>query len=262
MSNTNFSLGDTQPNRTIQKENSRIALNLCPNCVKDDQVQKVSAIVSSGTITSTYQVPVQGEIAGHKIYGTAPQTGTSKTQLAQVLSMPSDKEWKEWKEKQISRNEINEEYKRLHPQPYGKGKYYELKVGCLLLGLVGFLIGAMGLLFAINGGGIVSGIFGCMFTLLFPLSWGVVAIIFELSTPKEHKEIISKWDKTRVEYVNSQIKSIEQHAINIQRQAVINFNMLYYCYRDDVVYIPNTDFCVSANDMISMTTWSKLGQLS
>src|SRR5687768_16706283 len=105
--------------------------NLCPKCSKDDQVQKVTAIVASGTYTTTSQVPAQGEFAGHKIYGTVQQTGTGRTELAQVLSMPTEKEWGKLKEKRISLVEMNKEYERIHPKPISKERNYNLKVGCL-----------------------------------------------------------------------------------------------------------------------------------
>jgi hypothetical protein len=81
----------------------KVMSNLCPKCLKDDQVQKVSAIVTSGTYSTTYQMPAQGEIAGHKIYGTVQESGTGQTLLAQQLSIDylSDKELKRQWQKRV-----------------------------------------------------------------------------------------------------------------------------------------------------------------
>jgi len=259
MSNTNFSQDDTQPNRVIQKERKN-AMNLCPKCLKDDQVQKVSAIVTSGTITSTYQVPAQGEIAGHKVYGSVQQTGTSKTELAQILSMPSDKDWKDWKEKKISPDEMNKEYKRLHPETYGKEKNYGIKVGCMVLGFIGSVIGFLTLVSSTGNfqEGIYLSFCCCAF---FPLSLVAAKIIYEVSNSKEHKQRFTAWNKSRVQEVNAQKAAIEIKSNATQRQAVSEFSRLYYCYRDDVVFIPDTDFCVDSSEMRNMYTWEKLGQV-
>ena len=238
-------------------------LNKCPKCLKDDQVQKVSAIVASGTYSTTYQVPAQGEIAGHKIYGTVQQTGTGKTELAQTLSMPTEKEWNEWKDKQLSQDEIVKEFKRLYPEPQGE-KNYQLKVGCLILGFIGLGCGFLSL-FAVglnspsdfNIGICLS----CIPMSFFPLSWVVAKIIYEISNPKEHKDKFSEWSKSKVRFINEQRTATQVKASAAQRQATANFNMLYYCYRDDLVFLPEKNFAVESKEMMSMATWFRLGQM-
>ncbi len=249
---------------------------LCPKCLKDDQVQKVSAIVSSGTFTTTYNVPAQGEIAGHKVYGTVQQTGMGKTELAKILSMPTDKDWNEWKQKQISQNEISKEYMSLHPAPRaelnGKEKNFGLRAGCIVLGACSFFTGASYVIDVISSSdtldiwGLIIGVF---FVLLLPLSLGVAKAIFEASNPKEykekskeHKQKYAAWIKAKADYVNAQIANIQKTASDIQRQALSRFNMLYYCYRDDVIFLPETSFYVGSQEMKKISTWANLGELN
>jgi hypothetical protein len=243
--------------------------NLCPVCSKDDQVQKVSAIVTSGTFTTTYNVPAQGEIAGHKVYGTVQQSGMGKTDLAQALSMPSEKVWKEWKEKQIPRVQLikayENEYERLHPQTFEKEeKNRLLKNGCLIAGTGGLVLGI--LLVTISFGGSDSTtLWSCIIGLIlmgsFPLSLATAAIIYRISNPKEHREQFKAWYRAKVEYRNSHLEKLEKKVNDIQRQALSRFNLLYYCYRDDVVFLPETSFGVSSQEMKSFSTWERLGQL-
>lgn len=61
---------------------------LCPECKKDDQVQKVSAILSSGTFTSTYQVPVSVQTENGPIYGNVNRQAENSTTLAKKLALP------------------------------------------------------------------------------------------------------------------------------------------------------------------------------
>ena len=230
--------------------------NLCPKCSKDDQVQKVTSIVASGTYTTTSQVPAQGEVAGHKIYGTVEQTGIGRTELAQVLSTPTGKEWEKLREKRTHWTEMMNEYERLHPRPV-KERNYGFRVGCLFLGSVATLYGLLAMFTESNSFQEFASLFlGTIILLL--ASIGVAKVIYELSNSKEYKE----WDRARNKYRISQKGNLRKTLDDIQKQSTSNFNRLYYCYRDDVVFLPGTSFCADSSEMKSMDTWINLGQLN
>jgi hypothetical protein len=235
----------------------KLMSNLCPKCSKDDQVQKVTAIVASGTYTTTSQVPAQGEIAGHKFYGTVQQTGTGRTELSQVLSMPTEKDWGKWKEKRTHWTEMMNEYERLHPRPVGKERNYNLRVGCLALGFIGTLFAFLALLSESRSFQDYIYLGLCYSTPLIA-AIGVAKAIYELSNPKEYKD----WDKARVEYTKTQKANLARTINDLQKQSTSKFNSLYYCFRDDVVFLPGTSFCVDSSEMKNMYTWEKLGQLN
>lgn len=226
--------------------------NLCPKCWKDDQVQKVSAIVTSGTYTTTYQVPAQGQIAGHTIYGTVQQTGTGRSELAQILGMPSEKDWKQWREKQPSGLEMRKEYDKLHPSPIGESK---LQMGCVILGFLGVGLGIIVI------GLLQQPALGCGLMLLLPLSLGFSWLLYQIFTSKEKKQAWKAWKDDRREYLKSQEGDLTRQLDGIQRRATRQFDSLYYCYRDDVVFLPGTNYCVGSKEMSNMNAWVNLGEV-
>jgi hypothetical protein len=226
--------------------------NLCPKCWKDDQVQKVSAIVTSGTYITTYQVPAQGQIAGRTIYGTVQQTGTGQSELAQILGMPDEKDWKQWREKQPSGLEIRKEYDRLHPSPIKESK---VQMGCTILGLLGIVLGIVVI------GLLQEPTMGCGLMLLFPLSLGVSWSLYQIFTSKEKKQAWKAWKDERKEYLKSQESDLVGRLEGIQTRATSRFDKLYYCYRDDVIFLPGTNYCVSSKEMSNMNAWVNLGEI-
>ena len=62
---------------------------VCPECGKDDMIQKVSAIYSGGVSTTNYQQPVAVQTDSGMIYGNVDKTAVSKTDLAKRLAPPA-----------------------------------------------------------------------------------------------------------------------------------------------------------------------------
>ena len=54
---------------------------ICPKCEKDDQIQKVTSIVTNGVATTNYQVS--------NAYGSGSGTSVSQTHLSSRLSLPA-----------------------------------------------------------------------------------------------------------------------------------------------------------------------------
>lgn len=236
-------------------------------------MQKVSAIVSSGTYTTTYQVPAQGEIAGHRVYGTVSQTGVGQTHLARMLSKPSEGNWeklaKRWKDKPTE-NYFLQEYLKDHPSPANKEKNARLK-GCFQrLGGLGILVAmtifvlscpVMGLLtwFGTDEQGLsevlsIITIIIIALVVISPVLLGIGGLIYQVSNSREYKEEYKQWSIACRKYARQIIP-------NLRRNVEHNFNMLYYCYRDDLVFLPGTDFSCRASDMQSMSIWLVLGQI-
>lgn len=230
----------------------------CPKCGKDDQMQSVSSIISSGTYTTTYQVPAQGEIAGHVIYGTVQQTGVGRTELATMLSAPSEKDWKElekrWREKPAE-NFILTEYLAQHPSPGYKEKNTKLKFTFLTPGIFGFIIGLTLLCLSTGGyrsGGTIAsiGIFVLVISLIFI---GIGWIIYQTSNTKEYKQEFSDWTRNKSKFQLQIIPSL-------RRGAEANSRRLYYCSRDYMIFLPGTNFSCSASDLQSMAKWIELAR--
>ena len=62
---------------------------VCPECGKDDMIQKVSALYSGGVSTTNYQQPVAVQTDNGMIYGNVDKTAVSHTNLAKRLSPPT-----------------------------------------------------------------------------------------------------------------------------------------------------------------------------
>jgi hypothetical protein len=136
---------------------------VCPKCEKDDQIQKVTSIVTGGISTTTY----------------GGNTAVSMTNLASRLSPPKNSKL------------VN-----------GFGMWFITWI--IALALCGFILSLfIEPITAWIIGGIVSGVF---------VWWG-------------HGDEVKKHDEFEKE-LQSKMK---------------NYGELYYCYRDDCVFDPNTN---------------------
>ena len=93
---------------------------VCPECEKDDMVQKVSAIYSGGVSTTNYQQPVAVQTDSGMIYGNVDKTAVSKTDLAKRLAPPTE------------------------PQPQSAGCLFWMVIGCLFIGFMGLMVASGG----------------------------------------------------------------------------------------------------------------------
>ena len=243
MSNTNFSPEDTQPNRVIRKESSTTTMNVCPKCLKDDQVQKVSAIVTSGTYTTVSQVPVQGEIAGHKIYGTAPQTGTGMTELAQRLSIDfSAKSVDEARKKVIEQDE--KEFVKRYREKYPEPKDSQITTVLSVIGLM--ILAGVALLFFVS---LFNPQNGFVPAFLFCCGVGVLIVLIPIAA-KLNNPAKKVWTKNVREALVVRRKETSENYRQTIELARHKYSDLYYCHRDDIIFVPNeTDWANSSEIM-------------
>ena len=230
----------------------------CSKCNQVDQVQKVSAIVRSGTHTKTYDEPTKVEVGGNAVYGTVRQTRIEKTALAQTLTPPTDKDWQNWKESLARQSpDFGLQFDRMNPPP-GKDQTEGFRTILVLVSLVLLVVGLLCLW-------IQQIQLGIILLVIFAIGIGANQLIFQVNSP-EYK----KWLNDRNAYVSVKEKEYKPiaavqknlddlNATSIQQKAVQRYDELYYCHRDDLVFHPSTGFSASAADMERMPAWVKLG---
>jgi hypothetical protein len=206
----------------------------CPRCHSQDAVQKVSSIVAGGTYETTYQVPAQGQLAGHTIYGTVTEHGTGQTELARQLSIPrSQKEWEKLANDYATA--VGKAFTQNHPAP---------KAGCFpqalqWVGGLCFFVGVYGITTA-------SSVWMAVGVVVF---WSLLGFgLYKLGqrlAPAARKE----W-----ELAIGTAKAQARMEANPQSNGRIlsRYDRLYYCYRDDIVFVPDEDRCAPSSDMMQM----------
>jgi len=222
--------------------------------LKDDQVQKVSAIVTNGTYSTTYQMPAQGEIAGHKIYGTVQETGTGQTLLAQQLSINylSDKELKKQlaEARRRALAEFNKNFKNNNPKPKISSTP---TLGCAKF--VVFSIAGISLLCTLALPGSIMGLSGSMYSEIEKLlSVAVVSVIGLLITGTclvffvflskkfnnpQAGERVREWNNKRFYEGNIVTQNAEKDFMKIWNTGISRYQNAYYCFRDDIIFLPN-----------------------
>jgi len=194
----------------------------CPKCHQSDQVQKVSSIVSDGVYDTSY--------------------GTARTELAQKLLINrSDIVWdkfirEHWMTKMV-------EYRKQFPPPE-MGQ--TAKIALLLLWL-SLCLGAV-LTFVFSQ---VSGTIGiiCAFSTAGST---LIALISSYNFMKsnqtvEYKEWQKKYDAARLQ--------CEKEAQQIKQKTFHRWDNLYYCHRDDVVFLPNENLSSAPSEMMDLLMW-------
>lgn len=173
--------------------------------------------------------------------------------------MPTEKNWKDlekkWKEKP-SENFILREYHAQHPSPAYKEKNIKVKLAFYRTGIFGFVFGLLILCLSMGGSRVDSGITiaGISVIVISILLVGIAWIIYQSSNTKEYKKEYENW--------SSKAENYEKQIVPVLRKAVAkNFQQLYYCHRDDVVFLPETDFTCRASDMQTMPKWIELGKI-
>lgn len=140
---------------------------ICPKCEKDDQIQKVSSLVTSGISTTNYK----------NQFGSI-ETAASQTRLSSRLSPPA--------------------------KPIYKPNVIVNVALFIGVSLVGSLVDYLS----------QSNVFGCLSLLV-----GLGLVIWVSVNPSsDHKTLLLEWERK-----------------------IANWNELYYCYRDDCVFNPQSD---------------------
>jgi|GEM_PF-2637366 len=209
----------------------------CPRCGSQDAVLKVSSIVSGGTYETTFEMPAQGQIGGHKFYGTVQQKGVAQTALAQKLNIPrSEKAWKALADERVKQAEVT--YRRKNPVP---------KMGCLypVVRLVGWLFILLGMLSWTLENDPKFGVPGMLATVAvgYLLGFGLVKLAptFKLSDYKA-------WER---DLAVTKAQAL-QEGIQLRARASARWDRLYYCHRDDLVFLPTEGLSAPSSDMMRM----------
>jgi hypothetical protein len=209
----------------------------CPVCGKDDSVLKVPEIIS-GT-------PAQTPVDGHTLYATGDQAGMIPAALLQKLTLPGKKDWDGLRDKwnrKPGENPILQDYLATHvapgPEPGPIFRRFLYLMGGICLLLAPFVW-----------------IFGTGLATSFFLIAGIVILLIErliylsLSTP-EYRE----WDKQRARFSQQIIPALK-------RRVEENIKRVYYCHRDQLVFIPETNFKYDTAAAGDMGFWVALGRI-
>lgn len=192
---------------------SSASLLKCPKCGRIDQVQKVSAVVSSGATTGQYTgsgmgfgstYGRHGSVANTLMFGGATLTGGQETVLSQRLAPPMQPVYEKARIVWDTNSQL-----------------------ALALCIIGGVVGVPVAMIALSTSSL-----GCLIGLaIFGLS--LVAIV---SARRAHAKDV------RAFYASE----------NPRWQAAIDkWNDLYYCGRDDLVFIPETREMADAEEMMS-----------
>jgi len=183
---------------------------VCPIDDKDDAIQKVSSIVSSGAATGSFSGPSGGavHIDGKWGYSGGYTTlhGRTITDLAKKLSPPEK------------------------PKLEGLGCLWIpiIYPGVILAGMMPFML--------------LSGIIGFLFNLTIdsPILL-VITIPFGLFTAFSFIKLFLRLDRER--------KEESKKAIQKWEDAFKKWDELYYCFKHDVVFNPSTKVVIKMDDL-------------
>jgi hypothetical protein len=184
----------------------------CPHCGQVDLVQKVSSVTANGTVIGTISGTVPTEREGRTIYVPTYQQTSMTTELVRRLWAPS--------------------------APAMRSTGYEAwLIGFLFLASFGSFsfIGIMNTTPGVNTG---ASLWYCLLPGVVCLFLGIgCTVLYNRSTAKAARYAIS-----------------QENLLNQARysNALSRYNQLYYCYRDDCVFIPGEDRAVSVGDMNSL----------
>ncbi len=179
---------------------------VCPKCGQIDAVRKVSSIVSAGTSRGTAPATWVGELGGHTVSGTTYKETFSSTDLAQRLSIPSEDQVKTYVEGSIPtlppspREMAWKAWVEAHPV------LKIVRLWCRIL----LIISLVGI------------------PILFLWVW----LEYELIKSRL-KEDLAAWETQKAQrdrFVQSKVSRIRAKFLTD----------LYYCFRDDVVFLTGT----------------------
>ena len=180
----------------------------CPKCKQIDMVQKLSSVIGSGTSIGSFTGSAMG--VGTTIRGGNPvvvggvqnMAGSSSTETSLFLAPPK--------------------------KPSVPDRSLLLVVAIIITG-ISFIISLCGLLFIINYiayGNITP---SSIITILLMSSVGVLPLLLGIG-------LIALCI-----YLDNKSKKEVHEQIPIWERAMQKWNSLYYCARDDIVFIPNTN---------------------
>ncbi len=214
----------------------------CPRCGRNDRAEKVSAIMSSQTqniSSSEIQTRVVMNPYGQPVYQqvAVPKVVTQSSELAKKLKPP--------------------EKPKLYPQPVPKIYPRRKSNTALTFGIIFLVMAFLGLIFTVIA--LSTSMFGANDTQsmalllcgLPTLLFGVVGIGLTILgiTSAGAKKLKFQQDCQSVEQENKKVfgnwKAANQQLIAKWQAARNRWEDLYYCHRDDCVFIPEEGTCAS-----------------
>jgi hypothetical protein len=206
-------------------------------CSRNDRVEKVTAIISSHTQKVTQTEQRVEEIAGDQGQRRlrtveVPVTRTQMSDLASRLAPP--------------------EVRSPVPMPQKPSSGGLLTFGIVLVAMA-VLFGVPGAICTLFASGepaadtteVVAGILAtsvvCVLPLVLVLGVGVGLILWG------RKRRQASWEKYEVELAEAQ--AVNERARQVWNRARARWESLYYCHRDDCVFIPNKGTCAPLTQM-------------
>lgn len=210
----------------IQENQSILA---CPKCHKDDNVAKVSAILQRDTHQSQIRVPVttihsgdNGEISSSTYWENVSSTQTSN--LAKTLLPPPPPIKSEWGETSSS----------ISLAVFGISLIVLACAPCIAaLPMFGVL--SQTTTKEERGMAILAIIGATLLSIFLLLVFGAVSYYFVSKSSKYHKDYPSH-------------RMLWEESMN-------RYNQLYYCFRDDNIFIPGEDTYVSPSNIMEYIKW-------
>lgn len=210
---------------------------LCPRCRRLDQVRKVLSIVSEGISIGHFQSvnPVQWQ--GKTYYLPAEREMTTATLLARRLAPPSRPEKPKYE---------HESWEKYAPASE-RARVYSFAIPLALFCLVASCVVAGWILTALFGENVGGGEMVLGYVIWAAISTGSVIIVFLLMALLARVfPPLLKWygDSAATKKAHATAKSIAQarYAKRLQAyeqwpRAIARWNALYYCARDDGVFL-------------------------
>ena len=222
----------------VRRQGSAVTLESfarCPRCGRNDRAEKVSAILSSHTqniSSSEIQMRIVPNQYGQPIYQrvSVPKTLTQSSELAKKLAAPERP------------NPLSKPI--MQPLPHKKSNS-KLTFGIILLAIsvIGVIFSILFASIGLTGNGdysflitilclvptILAGGVGILLTILGITSSQKLKSRYQQEynqTIQRNKNIFQNWQET-----NQRIMQNYQNAVD-------RWNALYYCHRDDCVFIP------------------------
>jgi hypothetical protein len=234
----------------VRREASGIILELfcrCPICNRNDKSQKVSALISSQTLNSqgiTYEnqttllsigntiIPVNQRVA-------VPTLTTQKSEIAKLLSPPSQPQLKKG-------NRIPDGTSNI----FSLLAYLMFIIGapvasCILLSSLGVIN-----IFKVKSLSGLSIFTLCGVIALIPLGISILLFIKYVPTEKrrnQEKRTIAE-NQRRTQQAQLQLGFNDE--MKRWNSAMEKWNKLYYCERDDCIFIPNTNTFMPVTKML------------
>lgn len=210
--------------------------NACPRCRKADQIQKLSSIVSAGTRETTGSSVTSGtaDLVGREEFYNRERRYRGSGTISGVAHSSSTTLLTAKEESELARR-LAAPPKPSEPtlaQPGFGG------LGDKIYGAFAIVFCLVGIGLLADGGALMGGV-GCVLGLIVG---SLVAVAIEnLVFREKRREAQTEYDKRMKEF---------PHKLAAWERASARWDALYYCYRDDIVFVPGEGEYARPEDVI------------